>query len=232
MASRRYPIGAELLTPDHASFRVWAPEAAGLTVEVDGVPTPMHREADGYFTAELPARSGARYGFRFPDDPRLYPDPASRWQPEGPEEPSALADSSSFEWHDAAWEGVALPGQVLYEIHVGTFTADGTWRAAEARLPQLRELGVTVIQMMPVAEFAGDFGWGYDGVQWFAPMHTYGSPGGPAALRRHRSSARTRSHPRRRLQPPRSVGQLPAAVLAPLLHRAPQERMGDGAELR
>ena len=86
------------------------------------------------------------------------------------------SDASSFEWHDAAWEGVALPGQVLYEIHVGTFTADGTWRAAAARLPQLRELGVTVIQMMPVAEFAGDFGWGYDGVQWFAPMHTYGTP--------------------------------------------------------
>ena len=124
----------------------------------------------------MPARAGARYGFRFPDDPRLYPDPASRWQPEGPRDHPRSSDASSFEWHDAAWEGVALPGQVLYEIHVGTFTADGTWRAAEARLPQLRELGVTVIQMMPVAEFAGDFGWGYDGVQWFAPMHTYGTP--------------------------------------------------------
>jgi maltooligosyltrehalose trehalohydrolase len=174
--ARRYPVGGELLTPDSASFRVWAPEAMRLTVEIDGVPMVMRRDADGYFAAERPARSGSRYGFRFPDDPRLYPDPASRWQPDGPEGPSALVDPSSFEWHDAAWQGVALAGQVLYEMHVGTFTADGTWRAAEARLPQLRELGVTVIQMMPVAEFAGAFGWGYDGVQWFAPMHTYGTP--------------------------------------------------------
>ena len=175
-AARRYPIGAELLAPDRASFRVWAPEAAALTIEVDGVPLPMQHDADGYFAAEAPARSGSRYGFRFPDDPRLYPDPASRWQPEGPEGASALTDASSFDWDDTAWSGVALPGQVLYELHIGTFTAEGTWRAAEARLPGLCALGVTVIQMMPVAEFAGDFGWGYDGVQWFAPMHTYGSP--------------------------------------------------------
>ena len=79
-------------------------------------------------------------------------------------------------WQDAAWPGVSLPGQVLYELHIGTFTPEGTWRAAEAHLARLRDVGVTVIQMMPVAEFAGSFGWGYDGVQWFAPFHGYGTP--------------------------------------------------------
>jgi maltooligosyltrehalose trehalohydrolase len=174
--ARRYPLGPELLTPELASFRIWAPAHTSVSIEVGGVTTPMQSEAAGYFSATLAASVGCRYGFRLGSDERLYPDPASRWQPEGPEAPSALADLSAFEWRDRAWPGVALPGQVLYEMHVGTFTRDGTWRAAEARLPRLRELGVTVVQMMPVAEFAGGFGWGYDGVQWFAPMHAYGIP--------------------------------------------------------
>jgi maltooligosyltrehalose trehalohydrolase len=122
------------------------------------------------------ARAGSRYGFRLPGDERVYPDPASRWLPDGPDGLSAIVDLGAYRWRDTSWRGAALPGQVLYELHVGTCTRVGTWRAAEALLPELREVGVTVIQMMPVAEFAGRFGWGYDGVQWFAPMHAYGEP--------------------------------------------------------
>jgi len=173
---RRHPVGAEFVAPGLASFRVWAPAHTAVQVEVDAVITAMQSEPGGYFVAEIPAAPGARYGFRLGDDPFLYPDPASSWQPEGPEAPSALVDLSRFEWRDLGWKGISLPGQVLYEMHVGTFTTEGTWRAAEAQLPALRDLGVTVVQMMPIAEFAGTFGWGYDGVQWFAPMHTYGAP--------------------------------------------------------
>jgi maltooligosyltrehalose trehalohydrolase len=173
---RQYPVGAELVSRDHASVRVWAPDHEAVDAVVDGVVTRLQREGDGHFAAIVRARSGARYGFRLPGDERVYPDPASRWLPEGPDGLAAMVDLAAYRWHDAAWRGVQLPGQVLYELHVGTCTRAGTWRAAEALLPRLREMGVTVIEMMPIAEFAGRFGWGYDGVQWFAPTRNYGEP--------------------------------------------------------
>ena len=175
MSGRRVPVGAEL-EGDRAHVRVWAPDHQQLTLVLDGADVAMTRDAQGYFSATAPARAGSRYGFRFTGDDRIYPDPASRQQPDGPHGLSAIVDPSAYRWHDDGWRGVSLPGQVLYELHVGTFTPDGTWRAAIARLPRLRDVGVTVVQMMPVSEFDGSFGWGYDGVQWFAPHHTYGTP--------------------------------------------------------
>jgi maltooligosyltrehalose trehalohydrolase len=173
---RQYAVGAELVSSDRASLRVWAPDHEAVEAVVDDASTSLHREADGHFSAIVAARPGSRYGFRLPGDEHVYPDPASRWLPDGPDGLSAIVDLGAYRWRDAAWRGAALPGQVLYELHVGTCTRAGSWRAAEALLAELREVGVTVIQMMPVAEFAGRFGWGYDGVQWFAPMHAYGEP--------------------------------------------------------
>jgi maltooligosyltrehalose trehalohydrolase len=175
-AARVYPVGAELISAGEAHVRVWAPDHAAVTLMIDGRSVALGAESGGYHASQVVARPGSRYGFRFEGDGTVYPDPASRSQPDGPDGPSAIVDLAAFEWHDAGWPGVALPGQVLYELHVGTFTPEGTWRAAAERLPHLRDVGVTVIQMMPVAEFAGAFGWGYDGVQWFAPFRGYGAP--------------------------------------------------------
>ena len=119
---------------------------------------------------------GDRYSYRLDDDAQLYPDPASRFQPDGPHGESEVIDASSYPWTDRGWRGVRRQGQVIYELHFGTFTQEGTYRAAAAQLPELARLGVTVIETMPVAEFAGRFGWGYDGVALFAPSHIYGSP--------------------------------------------------------
>jgi maltooligosyltrehalose trehalohydrolase len=137
----------------------------------------MQRDSDGYFTALVKdAAAGSRYGFRLDDQEKLLPDPASRWQPEGPHELSAVVDSGAYRWGDAAWRWVAPDRTVFYELHVGTFTADGTWRAAEERLQHLKDTGITTIEMMPVAEFPGRFGWGYDGVGLWAPSRLYGQP--------------------------------------------------------
>ena len=175
-ASRVYPIGAEMVSGAEAHVRVWAPEHRPMTLVIDGRTVALEAEPGGYHGCQVVARPGSRYGFRFEGDDTIYPDPASRSQPEGPHGLSAIVDLSGYAWQDADWPGVSLPGQVLCELHVGTFTTEGTWRAAAARLPRLRDVGITVVQVMPVAEFAGDFGWGYDGVQWFAPYHPYGTP--------------------------------------------------------
>src|SRR5690606_21098982 len=110
------------------------------------------------------------------DDPNNYPDPASRFQPQGVLEPSQVVDPNSYQWGDVDWPGVKLPGQVLYELHVATITPEGTWAAAIENLDHLRDVGVTLIEVMPLAEFQGDFGWGYDGVYWYAPTRLYGQP--------------------------------------------------------
>lgn len=171
------PIGAELQPGGGAHFRVWAPLPKAVRLVVDGVEHAMRPEAGGYRSAFVAAaRAGSRYGYRVDGDARILPDPASRAQPEGPHEPSAVADPSAFRWTDAAWRGVRREGQVVYEMHVGTFTREGTWAAAIDKLPLLKEVGVSVIEMMPVAEFPGRFGWGYDGVALFAPTRLYGTP--------------------------------------------------------
>jgi maltooligosyltrehalose trehalohydrolase len=136
----------------------------------------LQSEPDGYFAgrAELPP-APARYRFRL-DGNKEYPDPGSRFQPDGPHGPSQVVDPASFGWTDSTWKGAKLDGQVIYELHVGTFTLEGTWQAAERELSDLANLGVTVIEVMPVNEFPGRHGWGYDGVDLFAPSRLYGAP--------------------------------------------------------
>jgi maltooligosyltrehalose trehalohydrolase len=174
---RRYPIGAELA--DHGvSFRVWAPSRKTVAVVLEnGTNRPLSREPTGHFSGLVPeAEVGARYRFRLDNDETPYPDPASRFQPDGPHGPSQVIDPNSYAWHDRSWLGTKLQGQIIYEMHVGTFTPEGTWAAAIDKLPNLREIGITLIEMMPVNEFPGRFGWGYDGVDLFAPTARYGSP--------------------------------------------------------
>jgi maltooligosyltrehalose trehalohydrolase len=173
---RRYRVGPEIVGPASVSLRVWAPERRRVRAVVGSREWPMERDGDGYWIANVDAVAGDRYGFRLDDEADVIADPASRWQPDGVEGRSAIWDPSQYVWGDHDWPGVALPGQVLYELHVGTFTVQGTYRAAQQELPKLRDLGVTVLQMMPIGAFNGAFGWGYDGVFWCAPLAAYGPP--------------------------------------------------------
>ncbi len=133
-------------------------------------------DGDGYFSGFAEGiEAGARYKYRL-DASDSFPDPASRFQPEGPHAASQVVDPTSFHWTDSAWPGVKLEGQVIYEMHIGSFTKEGTWASAAKQLPSLADTGITVLEVMPVAEFPGKFGWGYDGVYLFAPSHLYGSP--------------------------------------------------------
>jgi maltooligosyltrehalose trehalohydrolase len=179
---RQLPIGAEP-GEEGTQFRVWAPSCARVEVLVDGRgESALAAETDGHFSGQVAGvGTGDRYRFRL-DGGDAFPDPASRFQPEGPHGPSQIVDPSRYRWNDEAWRGVAPEGQVVYEMHVGTFTPEGTWEAATARLVDLAELGVTVVELMPVADFAGSFGWGYDGVNLFAPTRLYGTPDGLRAL--------------------------------------------------
>lgn len=176
--ARRMPVGAEIQPDGGVHFRVWAPRCRALDVVIgeDESTTPLARDADGYFEGVVEsAGPGTLYRFRLDGD-RLLPDPVSRYQPEGPHGPSMVVDPDAFAWNDRAWKGVNLKGQVVYEMHLGTFTPEGTWDAAAEQLDELRDLGITLLEIMPVNEFAGSFGWGYDGVTLFAPYHVYGDP--------------------------------------------------------
>jgi maltooligosyltrehalose trehalohydrolase len=176
-ARRSLPIGAEC-GQDGVEFVVWAPahRKVELVLEEPTDTLPMASGGDGYF-ALLTSRAhpGARYWFRV-DGEGPFPDPASRFQPDGPYGPSEVIDPGAYAWADAEWPGADLRGQVLYELHPGTFTREGTWTAAQRELPRLSQLGASLIEMMPVADFAGSFGWGYDGVDLFAPSRLYGRP--------------------------------------------------------
>jgi maltooligosyltrehalose trehalohydrolase len=174
--SRRLPVGAEI-TPHGVHFCVWAPHHRKVTVVLEGGGEhALQPEPHGYFSGLVPETgAGTRYRFRLGDGD-AFPDPASRFQPEGPHGPSEVIDPLAFTWSDEGWRGTTLPGTVVYEMHVGTFTPEGTWDGARRELPRLRELGVTVLEVMPIAEFPGRFGWGYDGVNLFAPTRLYGRP--------------------------------------------------------
>ena len=177
---RRYPIGAEPIGQNETHFRVWAPKARTLDLVLEDVAKPIFcpltAEPGGYFSGAASVSAGARYRLRVNGGEKFYPDPASRLQPDGPHGPSCIVDPTKFQWSDAEWQGLKLEGQVIYEMHIGTFTKEGTWRAAAEQLPELARIGITTIEMMPVAEFPGRFGWGYDGVDLFAPSHLYGTP--------------------------------------------------------
>jgi maltooligosyltrehalose trehalohydrolase len=171
-----HPLGADPV-PGGVRFGVWAPRATAVEVVIEGEPEhPLRQAASGYHAAVVRGVGpGARYRFRL-DGAHAFPDPVARFQPDGPHGPSLVVDPAAFPWSDETWRGVAMPGQVIYELHIGTFTAEGTFDAALRELPGLRDLGVTLLEVMPVAEFPGRFNWGYDGVGLFAPYHGYGDP--------------------------------------------------------
>lgn len=171
---RRYPLGAEL-HDDEASFRVWAPSRRKVELVIHNRHFQLEPEAEGYFSVAIQARAGDRYLFRLDEEEQLFPDPASRYQPEGPEGPSQIIDPFAYQWRAKEWRGSSLRGQVIYEMHVGAFSETGNWAGAKAKLPLLAEIGITLIEMMPVNDFPGRFGWGYDGVNLFSPSRLYGS---------------------------------------------------------
>ena len=182
--ARRYPIGAEVIAPNETHLRVWAPKAKYVDVVLEESAAknarrsfhPLQAEDGGYLSGMVPVGPGGLYRFRINNSEHFYPDPASRFQPDGPHGSSQVIDPSTFQWTDANWPGVNLKGQVIYEMHIGIFTPEGTWRAAIDQLEELARIGITVIEVMPIADFPGKFGWGYDGVDFFAPTRLYGSP--------------------------------------------------------
>jgi maltooligosyltrehalose trehalohydrolase len=176
--ARRIPVGSEVCDDTGPHFRVWAPESKSVVVvfENELKPAPLETEPGGYFSGFAPqAAAGTRYKFRL-DGGEAYPDPASRFQPEGPHGWSQVVDADQFAWTDAGWAGIQLKGQVIYELHLGAYTREGTWKAAASKLEYLRDTGITLVEVMPVADFPGRFGWGYDGVQPYAPAMIYGTP--------------------------------------------------------
>ena len=184
LGKRRYPIGAELIASDQTHFRVWAPKAqdADLVIEESAEKNaqrtfhPLEAEDGGYFSGVGDVGAGSFYRFRINKAEHFHPDPASRFQPYGPHGSSCVVDPTTFPWTDANWPGLKMKGQVIYEMHIGTFTPEGTWESAAKQLSELAKIGITVVEMMPIADFPGNFGWGYDGVDLFAPTHLYGTP--------------------------------------------------------
>ena len=178
---RRLPIGAEVV-PEGVHFRVWAPGHRKVEVvlfgEETGAPVAafaLSAEEEGYFSGTCrEARAGSLYRYRLGGG-NSFPDPASRFQPEGPHGPSRVVDPA-FSWSDREWPGIIREGHVIYEMHIGTYTRAGSWQEAEQQLGALAELGITLVEVMPVADFPGRFGWGYDGVNHFAPTRLYGEP--------------------------------------------------------
>jgi maltooligosyltrehalose trehalohydrolase len=181
---RRLPIGSETQPGGGVDFRVWAPRCRDVVLEFETAreaatidPVPLQPEPMGYFSVTVPtAKAGMRYRFRLDRTEIALPDPASRYQPQGPHGPSEIVDPDAFGWTDDAWRGRRRDELVIYEMHVGTFTREGTWEAAARELASLADLGITCIEIMPIADFSGAFGWGYDGVNLFAPTRLYGRP--------------------------------------------------------
>ncbi|HLL13407.1 MAG TPA: alpha-amylase family glycosyl hydrolase, partial [Rubrivivax sp.] len=175
------PFGATLLPGGGARFTLWAPAAKSIELVLSSsagerVQLAASAQGDGWYALELAdVAAGQRYQWRIDGD-LLVPDPASRSNPDGPHGASQVVDPHAFEWADDGWRGRPWHQTVLYELHVGCFTREGTFAAAAAQLPRLAALGITAVQLMPLADFPGSFGWGYDGVLPFAPFHGYGTP--------------------------------------------------------
>ena len=175
---RRRRVGAEVLS-DGVSFRVWAPgrRRVAVVIEEPASEIELTAGADDHFEGIVrDASAGTEYRFRLDGEEETYPDPASRFQPRGPHGPSRVIDPTGYRWRDERWSGVPLRGAIIYELHTGTFTPEGTYRAAIERLPLLADVGINVIELLPLHEFPGKFGWGYDGVDLWAPSHLYGAP--------------------------------------------------------
>jgi maltooligosyltrehalose trehalohydrolase len=163
-----------------APYRVWAPLAQRVSVNLTGevVPMQLDPEIDGWWVSNgRPARAWEEYSFNV-DDAENLPDPRSGWQPHGVHGPSSIVDHAEFGWTDEHFQARPLASALIYELHVGTFTPEGTFDGVIEHLDHLVQLGVTHVELMPVADFPGKFGWGYDGVNLFAPRHAYGGPQG------------------------------------------------------
>ena len=158
-------------------FEVWAPNRENVAVVLEGGRRlPMQRGERGLWSVVVPeAGGGTRYRFSLDDGP-ARPDPRSPWQPEGTDGPSVVVDHSAFAWGDSDWHGFGLEGAVLYELHIGTFSDEGTFEGTITHLEHLAGLGVNAIEVLPVAEASGERGWGYDGADLWAPHHAYGGP--------------------------------------------------------
>ena len=159
-------------------FEVWAPLASAVRVRVSGVDHQLTSVADGWWCTEVTAPHGTDYAYLLGDDDRPLPDPRSRWQPAGVHGPSRVYEQAVFAWTDRAWPGRALPGAIVYELHIGTFTPGGTFDSAIERLDHLVSLGVTHVEPLPVNAVNGVWNWGYDGVGWYAVHEPYGGPDG------------------------------------------------------
>ncbi|WP_367382429.1 malto-oligosyltrehalose trehalohydrolase [Stenotrophomonas cyclobalanopsidis] len=165
-------LGAWPAEGSAVDFRIWAPDIGQMALVLNGAALPMLRQADGLHWIRATAVQGDRYRFRLPDGSEV-PDPASRWQPEGVEGPSAVLEEDAYAWQARDWRGVAWPDMVIYEVHV---EAAGGFAALTAQLPLLAATGITAIELMPVAQFPGTRNWGYDGVFPYAPAQAYGGP--------------------------------------------------------
>jgi maltooligosyltrehalose trehalohydrolase len=164
------------------TFRIWAPAVKSASVKIGDTATPMKQENDGWWqTTVESAGPGTDYQFLLDGDDYAVPDPRSQWQPHGVHGPSRLLDHGVFPWTDQDWQAPAWPQAIVYELHIGTFTPEGTLDAAREHLAYLKDLGITHVELLPVAAFPGKHGWGYDGVDLFAPQESYG---GPEALKR------------------------------------------------
>ena len=171
-------LGATITGPGSVSFNVWAPKAGAVSVKIcGGNVIPLKSCDNGYYAGTTNAAKPGDHYFYVLDNGDCFPDPASRFQPEGVHGPSQVVDAE-FPWNDDEWKGLPLKAFIIYELHVGTFTKEGTFESIIPRLDYLRELGVTAIELMPVAQFPGNRNWGYDGVYPFAPQNTYGGPTG------------------------------------------------------
>ena len=163
-------------------FRVWAPQAERLRVQVKGIKLPLQPAGGGWWHADVAeAGPGTDYAYFIDDEDLALPDPRSMWQPSGVHGVSRVLDHTAFGWSDGGWQAPPLSSAVIYELHIGTFTLEGTLDAAQQKLDSLRELGITHVELMPMNSFPGRQGWGYDGVDLFAPHEPYG---GPEALKR------------------------------------------------
>jgi maltooligosyltrehalose trehalohydrolase len=177
--SRRYAAGAETQPDGSTHFRVWAPQPRQIKLRIEAsggaYDVALEEEAEGYHSV-LAEGAGPGTRYRYALDGDVLPDPASRYQPDGPFGPSEVVDPATYHWEHSLADGVHLAGQVMYELHVGTFSPGGTWRSAIEKLPLLADSGITTLEVMPVSDFPGLFGWGYDGVFPYAPAHQYGRP--------------------------------------------------------
>jgi maltooligosyltrehalose trehalohydrolase len=159
-------------------FELWAPRVSTVVLVVDSREIDMTSGQAGWWSADVDVGGSVRYGFRLDGDEKVLPDPRSRRQPDGVHRLSATFDPSEYNWHDEFWTGRQLAGGLVYELHIGTFTPEGTFDAAIGKLDHLVSLGVDFVELLPVNGFNGEHNWGYDGVLWYTVHEPYGGPAG------------------------------------------------------